>query len=291
MSLLRPAPFPERLSPPSDPPGQSQEVLIQALRAGLYSTLNTPPPTPPPPWPLPLRRGHIFLPDPKAGPLLPETPDLGRGLARAGLGPSSGLQMLLKSHLGPMTQITCSTGRGVPGERGYWSLESGGVLQGEGMWPPLPHNCPPPNPPTFPESGTLSYEYTRPGLWKGVGGRAPEAWNKETKPHGPPAHLSSPWTGSSCSHSPASTRPWAGGPQARQAPPFLHPSSQPRPEAGYRDRSGLRWAGGWGTKWGTVFLQRSEHTETQAQGEMELRVGDPKAERGQASQSGGGRES
>lgn len=38
--------------------------------------------------------------NPRQGPIPSETPDLGRGLARARLGPSSCLQMLLKSHLG-----------------------------------------------------------------------------------------------------------------------------------------------------------------------------------------------
>lgn len=85
-------------------------------------------------------------------------------------------------------------------------------LQGEGgdVATPL-HGCSPQHPSSL---GMGPFRRRTPSQAVERGGGAPTAWNKETKPHSLPAHLSSPWTGSSCSYSPASMRPPGQGPQA-----------------------------------------------------------------------------
>lgn len=158
-----------------------------------------------------------------------------------------------------------------------------------------PPHCPlPTNLPLFLGVGP-SHRHTPVLIVERVVGGAPTAWNKETKPHGPPAHLSSPWTGSSCSHSPASTRPptrggggggW--GAEVRQPPPFLCPLPSAQARTGYQDRSGLRWADG-GTNRETASLPARiwGDRDTGAQRETEPRVGDPQTELGQPGSGGG----
>lgn len=122
---------------PQDRAGSASQTLqgrAKLLRAGpqggLCSTLNpTPTPHPPaitgralsfPPTPDPSlppqvsRTGpspHHLPSNPWArGPVPLQRSDLERGLARAGLGPSSPLQMLLKSHWEALSQTAFSTG-------------------------------------------------------------------------------------------------------------------------------------------------------------------------------------
>lgn len=138
-----------------------------------------------PPSHCPRGKALSFPPDPGAGPFLPEPSDLGRGLARAGLGPSSGLQTLLKSHLGFISDhlqhwLRLTWGKG---DVGAWSQEESAVGK-KGMWPPFPHDCPPPNPSSSPSLGP-SHRNT-PGLaverGGGGGARGLEQRNQTSRP-------------------------------------------------------------------------------------------------------------
>lgn len=108
-------------------------------------------------------RGRVSPPPPPTpgqGPLPLETPDLGRGLAHAGLGPSSCLQTLLKSHLGD-----CESDHLQHGLRLTW---------GEGVMKRRP---PPPPPPEL-------------GICRGRGG---DVATSPLCPLHPPASSPFPW--------------------------------------------------------------------------------------------------
>ena len=138
-----------------------------------------------------------------------------------------------------------------------------------------PHYPLPTNLPLFLGVGP-SHRHTPVLIVERVVGGAPTAWNKETKPHGPPAHLSSPWTGSSCSHSPASTRPptrGGGGGDGVLKSDSRHPSCAPSPPP--RQELVTRTDQGLGGQMGALigrqppFLQGSGETETQGHKEKQ----------------------
>ena len=155
VSPLRPTSFPGR-------PCLSQQTLQGRAKLSLCrpsgqgcvlpsasSRALSPPPghvSPPPP------------PTPGQGPLPRETPDLGRGPARAGLGPSSCLQTLLESHLGDCESDHLQHGLRLTWGEGVMKPRVGN-LQGEGRGCGHLSPLPPPHPPQVPSSpgrGTLS---------------------------------------------------------------------------------------------------------------------------------------
>lgn len=153
--------------------------------------------------------------------------------------------------------------------------------------PALLHGCPPPNTPSSPSLGPSPRN--TPGLAVERGGGPPRPGTKKPNLTARLHICPAPGQAPAVPTVPPPQGPGPGAPRARQAPPFLHPSSQPRPEADYRDRRAEM-----GRKWGPAFLSTGEpparsqgHTDPEP-GETELRARDPKAERGQASQGGGG---
>lgn len=245
------------LPPPSDPRAGSRPSPPQH-RLGPFSA--------------PGQGGNPPPPAPGQGPLPPATPDLGRGLVHAGPGPSSGLQVLL-NHLEDWESDRLQHRPRLPWGEGALESTVSGRLRGRGGGPPPSTAVPLPTAP-LPWTGMLSWAYTQPGCGKGGAGGA-AVWNKETKPYGPPAHLSSPWTGSSCSHSPASTDPLDWGAPGPIGPTLPAPPPQLRPGVDCGDRWGLRWLEGWRGNGRTAFLPGFQ--EAGAKRETEVRVGDPKA--------------
>ena len=150
--------------------------------------------------------------------------------------------------------------------------------------------CPLHTPPKFPlPLGVGPSHRCTPSLAVERGGEPPEPGTKKPK-LSPPAHLSGPWTGSSCSHSPASTRlPGRGGALSLTSPTFPEPPPLSPGKSWLLGQMGAQVDRGLGHSWGDSLPARLRgDRDTGAQRGIELRVGDPKTELGQARRCGWG---